>query len=60
MKLPFLSVVENDFDAVNQLIHGSLSSHVPLVEEISNYLIEAGGKRLRPILVLLSAKACDY
>jgi octaprenyl-diphosphate synthase len=60
MKLPFLSVVENDFDAVNQLILGSLSSHVPLVEEISNYLIEAGGKRLRPILVLLSAKACDY
>ena len=60
MKLPFLTVVENDFDAVNQLILESLSSHVPLVEEISNYLIEAGGKRLRPILVLLSAKACGY
>ncbi|MEJ6514867.1 MAG: polyprenyl synthetase family protein [Pseudomonadales bacterium] len=60
MKLPFLTVVENDFGAVNQLILESLSSHVPLVEEISNYLIEAGGKRLRPILVLLSAKACGY
>ena len=60
MKLPFLTVVENDFGAVNQLILESLSSRVPLVEEISNYLIEAGGKRLRPILVLLSAKACGY
>lgn len=60
MKLPFLTVVENDFGAVNQLILESLSSHVPLVEEISNYLVEAGGKRLRPILVLLSAKACGY
>lgn len=60
MKLPFFAVVEQDFAAVNQLILESLRSHVPLVEEISEYLIDAGGKRLRPLLVLLSANASNY
>jgi len=60
MKLPFFAVVEQDFAAVNQLILDSLSSHVPLVEEISEYLIDAGGKRLRPLLVLLAANASGY
>ncbi len=60
MKLSFFAAVEDDFAAVNQLILDSLSSHVPLVEEISQYLIDAGGKRLRPLLVLLAAKACHY
>lgn len=60
MKLPFFAVVEQDFAAVNQLILDSLSSHVPLVEEISEYLIDAGGKRLRPLLVLLAANATGY
>ena len=41
MKLPFFTVVEDDFTAVNQLILDSLSSHVPLVEEISEYLIDS-------------------
>jgi octaprenyl-diphosphate synthase len=60
MKYPFYTVVATDFTAVDQLIIGSLSSRVPLVEEISGYLIEAGGKRLRPLLVLLAANACGY
>ena len=60
MKLPFFTVVEDDFEAVNQLILNNLSSHVPLVEEISEYLIDAGGKRLRPLLVLLAAKSVGY
>ncbi|XOV90361.1 MAG: polyprenyl synthetase family protein [Pseudomonadota bacterium] len=60
MKHPFYSPVAADFEAVNRLIVESLSSRVPLVEEISGYLINAGGKRLRPLLVLLSANACGY
>ncbi len=55
--LPFLTVVEKDFNAVNQLIIERLESNVNLVENIGHYLIEAGGKRLRPILVLLCANA---
>ena len=60
MNHPVYTAVKADFEAVNGLIRSSLSSHVPLVEEISSYLIEAGGKRLRPLLVLLSANACGY
>ena len=60
MTYPFLSAVQEDFQAVDNLIRANLNSEVPLVEEISAYLIEAGGKRLRPLLVLLAARACGY
>ncbi|TQV71363.1 octaprenyl diphosphate synthase [Exilibacterium tricleocarpae] len=58
--LPFHKVVENDFQAVNQLIIDQLHSNVDLVENIGHYLVEAGGKRLRPLLVLLTANALGY
>ncbi|MBL6691790.1 MAG: polyprenyl synthetase family protein [Pseudomonadales bacterium] len=60
MTYPFLSAVQKDFQAVDDLIRSNLNSEVPLVEEIAAYLVEAGGKRLRPLLVLLAAKACGY
>lgn len=49
-----------DFEAVNQFILDNLHSDVPLVEKIGHYIVESGGKRIRPILVLLSARACGY
>lgn len=58
--LPFQRVAAEDFAAVNQRILDQLHSDVPLVENIGHYLVEAGGKRLRPLLVLLCAKACGY
>lgn len=60
MTYAFLSPVQEDFQAVDDLIRSNLVSHVPLVEQIAGYLVEAGGKRLRPLLVLLCAKACGY
>ena len=56
--LPFYEPVAGDFAAVNQLILDQLHSRVPLVEKIGHYIISAGGKRLRPLVVLLSARAC--
>ena len=53
-------VVAEDFSAVNQTILDQLHSDVELVETISRYLVEAGGKRVRPLLVLLTAQACGY
>src|SRR5690606_16874381 len=47
-----------DFDAVNQFIVDQLYSDVALVESIGHYIIDAGGKRMRPVLVLLSARSC--
>ena len=50
--------VASDFTAINELIESSLHSRVPLVAEIAAYLVQAGGKRLRPLLVLLAARSC--
>lgn len=58
--LPFHAPVADDFTQVNELIIRQLHSDVTMVENIGHYLIEAGGKRLRPLLVLLVARALDY
>lgn len=55
-----LSIVADDFEVVNKLILGQLHSDVDLVETISEYLVESGGKRVRPLLVLLTARCCGY
>lgn len=51
--------VAGEFEQVNQLIIEQLHSDVPLVENIGHYIVDAGGKRLRPLLVLLCAAALD-
>lgn len=58
--LSFHHAVEDDFLAVNDLIINQLHSDVGLVENIGQYIVDAGGKRLRPLLVLLAANACNY
>ena len=54
------ATVSEEFKAVNDCIMQQLHSDVALVEKIGHYIISAGGKRLRPLLVLLSAGACSY
>lgn len=49
-----------DMDAVNALIRRRLASDVVLINQIAEHIIAAGGKRLRPMLVLLAARALDY
>ncbi|MBO3276776.1 polyprenyl synthetase family protein [Pseudomonas schmalbachii] len=56
----FYRVVADDFTVVDGIIRRQLTSRVPLVEKIGDYIISAGGKRLRPLLVLLSGKALGY
>jgi octaprenyl-diphosphate synthase len=51
--------VAEPFGLVNQLIHDKLSSRVPLVHKIAQYIIESGGKRMRPMLVLLCSQALN-
>lgn len=53
----FYRVVANDFAAVDALISKQLESRVPLVQIIGDYITSAGGKRLRPLLVLLAGNA---
>ena len=52
------AVVESDFLAVNDFIVEQLYSEVTLVESIGHYIVEAGGKRMRPVLTLLAARSC--
>jgi octaprenyl-diphosphate synthase len=49
-----------DMSAVDQCIRGSLNSDVVLINQVSEYIIGSGGKRLRPMLVVLGARACGY
>ncbi len=53
-------LVKNDFDAVNAFIASSSHSSIPLASDLITHLIESGGKRLRPLLVILASKACRY
>ncbi|QBR83325.1 octaprenyl diphosphate synthase [Legionella israelensis] len=54
------SLVSEDFDAVNALIIHHIQSQVGLIDDLSHYIVQSGGKRLRPLLVLLSSHACNY
>lgn len=54
------ALIGADMDAVNRLIEVKLQSDVVLINQLSTYIIHSGGKRLRPILLLLSSRACGY
>jgi octaprenyl-diphosphate synthase len=52
--------VAEDMQAVDRLILRRLESDVVLINQIGHYIVGSGGKRLRPLAVLLSARACGY
>ncbi len=61
MKLERLyKLIEADMRAVDVLIRQQLHSEATLVKQVGEYIVNAGGKRLRPALVLLSACALGY
>jgi octaprenyl-diphosphate synthase len=53
-------LVRADIQAVDRLILERLRSDVALINELGRYIINSGGKRLRPLLVLLASRACGY
>lgn len=53
-----LSVINQDLEQVEEVLEENIKSPVPLVYEISKYLLGSGGKRLRPAVLLLSSGAC--
>ena len=54
------ALASDDMEAVNRLISSSLESDVALVSQVSEYIVLSGGKRLRPLIVLLAARALGY
>jgi len=54
------ALVAGDLQRVDQTIVERLASDVVLVNQVSQYIINGGGKRLRPLSVLLAARACGH
>ncbi|AJI57759.1 polyprenyl synthetase family protein [Francisella philomiragia] len=54
------NLIKQDIENNNQFIINSLSSEVVLINQISHYIINSGGKRLRPLLVMLFSRALNY
>lgn len=54
------TLIRQDMQAVDALIQRRLASDVVLINQVGSYIINSGGKRLRPALVLLAAHACGY
>lgn len=54
------ALVADDMKAVDAVIQQRLASDVVLVNQLGHYIVNSGGKRLRPLLSLLSSRACGY
>ncbi len=54
------ALVRDDLQAVNKVILERMQSEVPLIPQLAGHVIAAGGKRLRPMLTLASARLCGY
>ena len=55
------ATLSGEMEAVNELIRTRMASkHAPRIPEVTAHLVEAGGKRLRPMLTLAAAKLCGY
>lgn len=52
--------VKPDLAALDKAIRDNLSSDIPFIDQLCHYIIDAGGKRLRPLVAILAARALDY
>ena len=57
---PLTALVADDMRAVNQLIVQRMHSPVAMIPQLAGHIVAAGGKRLRPLLTLASARMCGY
>ncbi len=55
-----MTLVSDDLSAIKRHIENQIESDIPLIREIGRYIVDAGGKRLRPITLLLAARSLGY
>ena len=58
--LELINLVGNKLDEVNQQIKHKLASEINLIHKMTSYHLKSGGKKIRPLLTLCSAKLCGY
>lgn len=54
------ALVSDDIAAVNKLISEKIHSQISLIDALGQHILQSGGKRLRPLLVILASHACGY
>jgi octaprenyl-diphosphate synthase len=54
------ALTDNDMHSVNQLIYAQMQSDIALVNQLGLYIVNSGGKRIRPMLSIIAAKAFGY
>ncbi|MFN4353208.1 polyprenyl synthetase family protein [Parvibaculum sp.] len=54
------ALVRGEMEAVDDFIRERMASDVPMIPELASYLINSGGKRLRPMLTIAASKMCGY
>ena len=53
-------IVSNDLHEVNNVIINNIGNEVPLIKDLSKHILASGGKRIRPMVTLLSSSLCNY
>jgi octaprenyl-diphosphate synthase len=60
LKQRILAENEEDLNEIENQLSENLKPYLDLVSEVAHHILFAGGKRLRPLLLVLAAKLCDY
>ena len=60
LKQQILTAVSSDLTAIEQALAENLNPYFDLVSQVAGHILFAGGKRLRPLLMVLCARLCDY
>jgi len=60
LKYQILALVKDDLAAIETALEENLNPHLDLVSQIAGHILFSGGKRLRPLLMVLSARLCGY
>jgi len=55
-----IELLKDEMSGVEEQIKNNLSSDVQLVSQVGEYILSSGGKRIRPMLLLLSSRLCNY
>src|SRR5918992_197188 len=60
MPKDMVGFIEDDLKRVEEAIATHLESEVSFISEVARYVLSSGGKRIRPVLLILSARLCNY